>query len=273
MTEHDNEPLRFEQEERLPWLEPIDDVEPGGASVGRLIGLVIVGLGVIGLVVGGLWWWQNGGGRPRGELIAAPEGNYKVTPAAEPGRFDGDGNASVAATEGVPTTGTVDPARMPEQPKAPPPATPAASPATEVAKSGATTTKGATPPARTAAAIPAPAAPAGATVSARPAPAFSPAVATAAPRGVATAAPAPAPAPASGTIQLGAFASEATAARAWDSLKARFTWLAPVNRSIVPATVNGRTVYRLRANAGTASAAEALCARFRVAGENCNIVR
>jgi hypothetical protein len=73
-------------------------------------------------------------------------------------------------------------------------------------------------------------------------------------------------------VQLGAFASEATAARAWDSLKGRFSWLGPVNRSIVAGDVNGRTVYRLRAAAGSASAARDLCSRLRVAGEDCLVM-
>jgi hypothetical protein len=73
-------------------------------------------------------------------------------------------------------------------------------------------------------------------------------------------------------IQLGAFASESTAASAWTSLQGRFAWLANVNRSIQPASVNGRTVYRLRANAGTAATARDFCGRLRVAGENCIVL-
>jgi hypothetical protein len=98
-------------------------------------------------------------------------------------------------------------------------------------------------------------------------------VTASAPAAPAAAAAAPAAAGGtSGTVQLGAFASEGAAARAWDTLKRRFEWLAPVNRTIVPATVNGRTVYRLQAAAGSSSAARNLCARFRVAGENCIVL-
>lgn len=224
----DGAPLNFEEEERLPWLEPIEDMDESGVSIGRLLGLVVAGLVVIGAVVGGLWWWQNNGGRPRGELIAAPEGDYRVPPPAEPGRFDGDGNVAVAASEGVTPVGTVDPNKLPEQPVAP------------AVASG---------PNRTAPAL-------------RPAPAPTSARTTAA----------PATPTGGGTIQLGAFASEATAAHAWDSLKSRFAWLGPVNRTIAAAEVNGRTVYRLRAAAGSASAARDLCARLRVAGENCIVL-
>ena len=244
MNDTDNAPLRFEEEERLPWLEPIDDIEESGGSLSRLFGLVIAGLIGIGLVVGGLWWWQNNGGRPRGELIAAPEGDYKVAPAAEPGRFDGEGNVAVAAAEGVSTPGNVDASQLPEQPVAP-----------------------------AAGAAPVTATPAAPTKGAIALPTARPTGSTGAGSTAATAAPAPAAtASGGGMVQIGAFASEATAARAWDSLKGRFTWLANVNRSIVPAQVNGRTVYRLRGAAGSASAARDLCARMRVAGENCIVV-
>ena len=247
MNGTDGQELQFDTEERLPWLEPIDDVEQSDVSIGRLVGLVVAGLVAIGAVVGGLWYWQTHGGRPRGELIAAPEGPYRTNPPAEPGRFDGDGNAAVAAAEGVRPTGAVDPNALPEAPVAPPVA------AGNAPRSTAPASRP-TPPAAANRSV--------ATAPARPAPAPA---ATPAPT-------APAAGGGSGMIQLGAFASEATAARAWDSLKARFAWLGPVNRSIVPAEVGGRTVYRLRAAAGSASAARSLCARLRVAGENCMVL-
>ena len=240
MNDHDGMNLSTE-EERLPWLEPIEDSDPSGVSVGRLLTLVAAGLIVIGLVVGGLWWWQNVGGRPRGELIAAPQGDYRLEPKGEPGRFDGDGNAAIAASEGVATDGRVDPNQLPEQPVAP---------AVAVAAN------------RT---VPAP------VTAARPAPTAARSSTAVAPTAATPASPAPA-ATGGGTVQLGAFASEATAARAWDALKGRFSWLGPVNRNIVAAQVGGRTVYRLRAAAGSASAARSLCARLRVAGENCIVL-
>lgn len=251
MNEPDSTPLHFEEEERLPWLEPIEDMEESDSSIGRLVGLVLVGLAGIGMVVGGLWWWQNNGGRPRGELIAAPEGDYRVAPPAEPGRFDGDGNVAVAAAEGVATTGQVDPNQLPEAPVPP-------------AVAGGTTAPTVVVPASRPASLPQPKG----VVASAP-------VASARPTAVAPAArPASAPAAATGggMIQLGAFASEATAARAWDELKGRFAYLGPVNRSIVAGEVNGRTVYRLRAAAGSSSAARDLCGRLRIAGEDCLIL-
>lgn len=245
-------PLHFEEEERLPWLEPINDVEQNEGSTGRLIGLVLAGLVGIGLVVGGLWWWQNNGGRARGELIAAPDSDYKTTPPAEPDRFDGDGNVAVAASEGVRPESRVNADQLPEQPVPPAAATAPNRPAAATSRPAAST----------------PVAGGTATAANRTTAGGAGASAPAA-----TAAAAATPATGGGTIQLGAFASEATAARAWDGLKGRFAFLAPVNRSIVSATVNGRTVYRLQAAAGSASAARDFCNRLRVAGENCLVLR
>lgn len=230
MSQDQGTGLQFEPEERLPWLEPVEDMPQSDGMTGRLIGLVLAGLVIIGAVVGGLWWWQNNAAGGRGELIAAAEGPYKVEPAAEPGRFDGDGTIAVAAAEGQQTTSSIDASRLPETPVPPSAAVPKAAAPAAAPKGAARST-----------ATPAPAA----------------------------AAPAAAAA-GTGMVQIGAFSSEASAARAWDTLKTRFEWLGPVNRSIVPAEVNGRTVYRLRAAAGTASAARTLCNRLRVAGESCN---
>jgi hypothetical protein len=232
----DDNTIDFEQEQRLPWLEPIEDSEySDGVSPGRLVGMVLAGLIAIGLIVGGLWWWQQNGGRPRGEVIAAPEGDYKIAANAEPGRFDGEGDVAVSAADGQQPTGRVDPNALPEQPVT------TARPATPVHPA---------PPARPAAGA-----------AARPAAPASPANS------------ASANAPTGGAmIQLGAFASEATAASAWSSLQGRFSWLANVNRTIQSANVNGRIVYRLRANAGSAATARDFCGRLRVAGENCIVL-
>ncbi len=239
MSDSQGSPLHFDEEDRLPWLEPVEDDRHEGGNGWRLAAIVAAGLVFIGLVVGGMWWLQTGG-RARGELIAAPEGAYKKAPTAEPGRFEGEGAIAVAAAEGVQPKSQVDASRLPEQPVAPPVA------------SGR--------PAPTAAAQPKAAAPTAATRS------------TATPA-AATPAPAPAAASGSGMVQLGAFSSAASAQRAWAGLKARFAWLEPVNSNVVTAESAGRTVYRLQAAAGSASAATTLCNRLRVAGENCIPVR
>lgn len=240
MSNMDGSPLRFDEEDRLPWLEPVDDAQSEGGGGLRLLGLVTAGLVVIGLVVGGVWWVQTGG-RARGELIAAPEGAYKKAPSAEPGRFEGEGAIAVAAAEGVQPQPQVDTSRLPEQPIAPPVAT------GRPASAATAQPKAATP-----------------TTAARSV--TTPTAAT----------PAPVAAPAasgSGMVQLGAFSSAASAQRAWAGLKSRFAWLEPVNSNVVTAESAGRTVYRLQAAAGSASAAQTLCNRLRVAGENCIPVR
>jgi hypothetical protein len=77
------------------------------------------------------------------------------------------------------------------------------------------------------------------------------------------------PAGAEGTIQLGAFSSQASAQNAWKALSARFAYLEPLTQSIVPVEAEERTLYRLRASGPGASA---LCRRLTVAGETCLIV-
>ena len=62
----------------------------------------------------------------------------------------------------------------------------------------------------------------------------------------------------SATIQLGAFSSEAAAAKAWTNLSKRFPYLADLGKSVSPATAGGKTVYRLRASAGSAANAASL---------------
>jgi hypothetical protein len=74
------------------------------------------------------------------------------------------------------------------------------------------------------------------------------------------------PAPPGSTIQLGAFSTQAGATNAWQALSRRFTYLAPLTHSIVPAQVGGRTLYRLRVSGPDAAG---ICRRLQVAGESC----
>lgn len=215
--------MPLEDEDRLPWLEAVDEDEDGdGPSVMKLIAAVLIGLVVIGAVVGGIFWLGNRQEAPAGpEVIAAPEGDYKVKPQ-EPGgmKVEGEGDSAFAASAGQDPKGTLNVEAVPEAPvtKAPPAQAP--------------TAKTAAPKA------------------AAPAPAQ----------------PAPQPAAAGPTIQLGAFSSPAAANGAWKGLSGRFKYLAPLSHSVVPVTVNGRTLYRLRASGPGAAD---ICARLRVAGENC----
>ncbi|MGH6695009.1 SPOR domain-containing protein [Sphingopyxis sp.] len=242
--------LGLEDEDRLPWLEAADGFEEDGeVSPARLLVMVLGGLLLIGVVLGGLWWVQNGGTRSDGELIAAQEGDYKVAPKNDGAKaFEGEGDASFSASEGAEPAGKVDPTRMPEEPAVTPEEREAAvkkAAADKAAASKAAATKTA------------------------PADKVKPAAAP-----VKTAdAPKVAPASGSAMIQLGAFSSDAAAAKAWTNLSKRFAYLAELNKSVSPAKIGDGTVYRLRVSAGTAANAKDLCGKLRVAGENCVVVR
>ncbi|WP_439568039.1 SPOR domain-containing protein [Sphingopyxis sp.] len=248
--------LGLDNEDRLPWLEAADGIEEDGeVSPARLLVMVLGGLLLIGAVLGGLWWVQNGGARGKGELIAAQDGNYKVAPKNDGAKsFEGEGDASFSASEGAEPAGKVDPTRMPEEPAVTPQEREAATAKLAADKAAAAKAK----------AKPAPA-PAAAKAPSKPA-----ATAAKTPDAAPKAAPA---ATGSAMIQLGAFSSDAAAAKAWTNLSKRFAYLADLNKSVSPAKVGDGTVYRLRVAAGTAANATNLCGKLRVAGENCVIVR
>ncbi|MGE4322366.1 MAG: SPOR domain-containing protein [Sphingobium sp.] len=232
--------LDFDEEDRLPWLEPgVDEAEDERISPLRLLGLILAGLVLIGIIVGGIWWLQNRNGGAfggQGTLIEAPAGDYKVAAnEADARKFDGEHDVSFAASEGVSRDGRIDPSRVPEapitgtRPAAAKPPVPGAKPAQSVRSPVADGT------------------------------------------GEKAAGPAPVTQPrASGTIQLGAYGSQATAQDAWKKLAKRFAYLAPLGMSVESAQVGGSTVYRLRAAAGGEAAT--ICGRLKVAGENCMVV-
>ena len=233
MTDTDRE-LSLQEEDRLPWLEAVEtDEEDEGVTGSKLFGLVLAGLLAIGVLVGGIWWLRNQQG-PSGDgtLIAAQEGDYKVKPD-EPGgmKVEGQGDASFAASEGAEANGKVDVSATPEAPVA-------------VVKQS-----------QVAAAKPA-------------APAAKPAVTAtlAAPATTPLAAPAPS---GGGLVQFGAYGSQASADEAWATLSAKNPALARLSKSVLPAAVGGKTLYRLRANAGSPAAAAALCAKVG----NCIVVK
>ena len=226
-----DEPTPLDDEDRLPWLEAVEEEEGDeGPTAAKLIAFVVIGLAAIGLIVGGLFWMGNrdgaaGDGEP--ELIAAQEGDYKVKPEEAGGmEVEGTGDTAFAASEGATPKSAIDTNALPEAPVTRPPPPAAAPPAAALAP---------TAPA------PTPATPA----AMRPS-----AVA----------------APGDGTIQLGAFSSQASANSAWKALAGRFSYLAPLSHSVTPTTTGGRTLYRLRA---TGPGARDICGRLQVAGESC----
>lgn len=239
MGEYARGRLDLDDEDRLPWLEPaVDDVDDDRISPLRLLGLILLGLAIIGGVVAAVWWVQNRpgtGGAGEGQLIAAPAGGYKIAAnEADARKFDGEGDASYAASEGVARDGRIDPSRVPEAP---------------IAK---------TAPAPVAARPAAPARPSQ-SVTAKVTDETRATTAASAPK-----------ATRSGTIQLGAYGSAALAKDAWGKLSKRFAYLAPLAMTVEPVEVGGSTLYRLRVAAG--GQASPVCGKLKVAGESCLVV-
>ena len=70
-------------------------------------------------------------------------------------------------------------------------------------------------------------------------------------------------------VQLGAFANQAQAERAWTALSARFPSIAALNKMIVPFSGG----IRLRAGAASPAEAKQVCQTLKAAGENCFVAR
>ena len=106
-------------EDRLPWLEAVEeDEERGGPSFVKLAVGAVIGLVAIAVMGGGLFWLadrnREGG---NGQIIAAPEGDYKVKPA-QPGGMNvaGEGDTAFAASEGAEPKGQLNTNAVPEAP-------------------------------------------------------------------------------------------------------------------------------------------------------------
>ena len=87
------------------------------------------------------------------------------------------------------------------------------------------------------------------------------------------AAPEPKPTPATGgtgsVVQLGAFANQAQAERAWRALSARFPSVAGLNKMVIPFTGG----IRLRGGAASPAEAKQVCQTLKAAGENCFVAQ
>ena len=126
----------FDDPDRLPWLETAESYDDASVSPTKIAGIILGALALIALAIGGIWWLKDrdqgvGLGDGTGELIAKPEGDYKVAPTDAQGRsFEGEGDVAQATADGRDVT-TVKPAQPGE-------ATPIA-PATD-SKAGAAAT-------------------------------------------------------------------------------------------------------------------------------------
>jgi hypothetical protein len=227
-------------EDRLPWLETAEEDYPRDHSVARFMLLAVLALAVLGTAALGYFWYQrtqnpiNG----NGELIKAPAGDYKTKPD-EPGgmKAEGEGDTVFSTSQGAASNSSINVGAIAE--------TPVEGTRATVPGSTAPGTKNAK------LAIPGP---------------------TIVGSNTAAGTKAAAPRPGSGSlIQLGAFPNEAGANTTWVRLSKRFSYLAPLGKSVERGEVNGNTVWRLRVNAGSNPQARELCGRLKVAGENCFI--
>jgi hypothetical protein len=107
--------LNLDDPDRLPWLETADGYEyEESASPLKVAAMVLAGLALLAAIVVGIYWMQRNqsGGAGNGELIAAAEGEYKVPPSDREGKkFEGEGDAAFAASEGKKVGATIDPAK------------------------------------------------------------------------------------------------------------------------------------------------------------------
>src|SRR4051812_11073241 len=202
MTDMRADDPALDRDDRLPWLEAVEeDEDQGGPSALKLIVAVLIGLAAIGALVGGAFWLANraGGGSDTAssgpETIKAPAGDYKAKPDNPGGmNVQGEGDTAFAASAAAEPQGKINTNAVPETPVTRP-------------------------------AVPAPAdkgiikAPPPTNAPAAPAPAPKPAPAAAAGGGA--------------TVQLGAFPNGASAEKAWKSLAGRFTYLAPLSHTVV----------------------------------------
>ncbi len=233
------EDMDLREEDRLPWLETVEPDETETVGIGRVIALVVLGLAVLAAIIFGIYKLQQRAPTGDGQLIAAQEGDYKVKPD-EPGglKVKGEGDAAVATSAGKSGNGAIDLRGVPEAP---------------VDGRRAVAAKKADAAGRNAVAqVPASG---GRLVAAAPIAPSRSGVAGSASGG--------------SLVQLGAYPSEASANTAWTAFSKRFAYVATLGKSVQPVAAGGRTLYRLRVNAGSANQAADICGRLRVAGETC----
>jgi hypothetical protein len=233
------EEMDLREEDRLPWLETVEPDEKEGLPVGRVVAFVIGGLAILAAIIFAVYKLQNDK-RPDGQLIAAQEGDYKVKPD-DPGglKVKGEGDAAIATSAGKSGNGSIDLNAVSEKPVDGKRVQPGAKPTGDAGRNAV-------------AQVPAPG---GKLVAEAPVTAQRGNVPGAASGGA--------------LVQLGAFPSEAAANTAWTSFSKRFSYLASLGKSVEPVATGGRTLYRLRVNAGSANQAADICGRLRVAGETC----
>ena len=218
---------------QLPWLQPVDDEdEPRGLSARKMSAALLVVLLAVVLVAATFFLLGRRGSMGNGppELIKAEPGPYKVKPPTAGGLdIQGESETAFETSAGEDKDSQLDLSKVPEQP---------------VAK-------------------PAKAPPQAAPQPAEPAEAKTPAKAES------SSEPVPPNVAHGSIVQLGAFANQAQAERAWTALSTRFPSIASMGKLIVPFPGG----IRLRATAASPAEAKQACQTLKAAGENCFVAQ
>lgn len=229
-------------DEPLPWLVPVEDEdEPQGFSARRMFRALAIVLLAAAIIAGSFFWLGHretvANGPP--QLIKASAAPYKVKPPS-PGGLDISGESETAfeTSAGEDKDSRLDLNKLPE---------------TAVAK-----------PAKRQSQAP----PAVPSVESAPAPPVAAPKANVQPVSQAAADSKPTGG-AGSVVQLGAFANQAQAERAWTALSARFPAVAGLNKMIVPFTGG----IRLRGGAASSADARQVCQTLKAAGENCFVAQ
>jgi hypothetical protein len=219
--------------DRLPWLETVEDDYREGSSLGRIVLLVVLVAAVLAAIGFGYWWYQRQAATEgNGELINAAEGDYKVKPDEPGGMQVGEGSSSAfAAGEGA--TGNASLATGEAEAPIQGSKAPAAKPEAGSAKATVVLPQS------------------GGQLQPKP--------------------PAVAPGGAGSLVQLGAYPDAAGADTNWARVSRKYPYLASFGKSVERGDSNGKTVYRLRINAGSNTNAKDVCAKLKAAGEQCYV--
>ncbi|MEL7689145.1 SPOR domain-containing protein [Citromicrobium bathyomarinum] len=123
-------------DDALPWLESSDYEEIESVDAWRITGFVVLGLVVLALLVGGIWYFtsRSNDGTPLadGSTIEAPEGPYKERPEDPGGKtFEGTGDMAPAVGDGETREGRLAKSSATPEPVARASEEPAAKPAPE----------------------------------------------------------------------------------------------------------------------------------------------
>lgn len=265
MTDYSRDRLGPQDDDRLPWLEPVEEeFDEGGVSTGRLIIWLVAALMLVAVVVGGYFWLRGGDRATSGDgaLIKAPDSYYKERPGEVTAPV-GEDEIVYSASKGnevesvIDTSGAAETPVNIDRPRAEAPVATTAIPPSASARTPSPPAAGPVAP------KPLPTVEQPLAKQATKAPESKPAAAKIA------ATPAPEPASGGSMVQLGAFSSQAKANAAWKTLSGRFSFLSSLTQSVVPVQSGDKTLYRLRASGGNAGD---ICRRLKTAGESCSVI-